>query len=220
MLGSGRYKRFRRIVDDFLRLADRLGVGYVEIAGYVEISSGIIHIHSIDMTFTGRVGIILLCGRVTATLRFVQQRAYGDRARRALGTILGFLLRFGLCAILRRGDTQLVCQTFYLRLELHNLGVIRLVQSGNEIADLFHLQPQIGAQHNQIIQTVAQHATICRKQSVTVILIKFGENPGQIAGRIVYLHVLPIRDRGDGRTGEQQIAVTQSAVHRASGERP
>ena len=67
MAGSGRYERFRRVVDDFLRLADRLGAGHVEIAGRVEISSGIIHIHSVNMTFAGRVGIILLCGRVTAT---------------------------------------------------------------------------------------------------------------------------------------------------------
>ena len=134
--------------------------------------------------------------------------------------ILGFLPRFGLCAILCRDNTQLVRQTFHLCLELHDLGVVRLIQSGNEIADLFHLQPQIRAQHNQIIQTVTQHATICGKQGVTVILIKFGENPRQIASRIVYLHVLPIRDRGDGRTGEQQIAVTQPAMHRASGERP
>ena len=172
------------------------------------------------MTFAGRVGIILLCGRVTATLRFVQQRAYGDCARRALGAILGLLLRFSLHAILRCGDTQLVGQAFHLRLELHNLGVVCLVQSGNKIADLLHLQPQIGPQHNQIIQTIAQHATVCGKQGIAVVLVKLGENPSQIAGRIVDLHILPIRDRGDGRTGKKHIAVTQPAMHRASGERP
>ena len=53
-----------------------------------------------------------------------------------------------------------------------------------------------------------------------MVLVKLGENPSQIAGRIVDLHILPIRDRGDGGTGKKHIAVTQPAMHRASGERP
>ncbi len=113
-----------------------------------------------------------------------------------------------------------MCQTLHLGLELHDLDIVGLLQRGDEITDLLHLQPQIRPQHNQIVQPIAQKTAISRNQRVAVALVKLREDPSQIARRIVHLHVLPIGDRGDGRAREQQIAVAQTAVHRARGERP
>ena len=122
--------------------------------------------------------------------------------------------------VLRGEHTQLVSQTLHLRLELHDLDAIGLIQRADEIAHLFHLQPQVGTQHDQIIQTIAQHASIRAEQRITVVLVKLGENPRQITCRIIDLHILPVRDGGDRRAREQHIAVGQATMHRTSGERP
>ena len=122
--------------------------------------------------------------------------------------------------VFRGEHTQLVSQTLHLRLELHDLDAIGLIQRADEIAHLFHLQPQVGTQHDQIIQTIAQHASIRAEQRITVVLVKLGENPRQITRRIIDLHILPVRDGGDRRAREQHIAVGQATMHRTSGERP
>ena len=50
--------------------------------------------------------------------------------------------------------------------------------------------------------------------------VELAENPGKVSCRIVDLHILPVGHRGDGGTGEQEVAVGKSAVNRAGGERP
>ena len=78
----------------------------------------------------------------------------------------------------------------------------------------------VRAQHDQIVQTRTHHAAIRRKHRIAVIFVKLAENPREIACRIVDLHVLPVRHRGDGRAGKQHVAIREPAMHRQVNERP
>ena len=115
---------------------------------------------------------------------------------------------------------QLVCESFDLCLELHDAIVVRTVQRLNEFAHLFHLQPQVGPEHDEIVKSRAHHAAVCGKHGVAMGFVELAENPGKVSCRIVDLHILPVGHRGDGGTGEQEVAVGESAVNRAGGERP
>ena len=152
---------------------------------------------------------------IAALLVFAQQCVDGDCARRLARAALGY----AIAAAVHRG-AELVGKTVHLRLELHDARVVALVERLDELADLIHLHPQIGAQHNQVVEAVPQNAPVRGDDGVAVRLVEFGENPRQIACGVVDLHLLPIGDRGDRGAGEDEITVGESAVHRARGERP
>ena len=107
-----------------------------------------------------------------------------------------------------------------LSLELDDFLAICIAERLNEFADLLHLQPQIGPQHDQAIQTRTEHPSVCRQHRIAMRFVKLAENPCKIACRIVDLHILPVDDRGDRRAGEQNVTIMEAAMHQASGERP
>ena len=186
----------------------------------------------LDVRGTGAVGLVgvvvrvgdvvghtrsgLCRGRDLAPVVVIEQRADGD-GRWRLGR-LGTRRRRGRG--LTRECAELVGQPLHLRLELDDFLTIGPVQRIDELADLLHLQPQVRAQHDQIVQTRTHHAAIRRKHRIAVIFVKLAENPREIACRIVDLHVLPVRHRGDGRAGKQHVAIREPAMHRAGDERP
>ena len=186
----------------------------------------------LDVRGTGAVGLVgvvvrvgdvvghtrsgLCRGRGLAPVGVIEQRADGD-GRWRLGR-LGTRRRRGRG--LTRECAELVGQPLHLRLELDDFLTIGPVQRIDELADLLHLQPQVRAQHDQIVQTRTHHAAIRRKHRIAVIFVKLAENPREIACRIVDLHVLPVRYRGDGRAGKQHVAIREPAMHRAGDERP
>ena len=45
-----------------------------------------------------------------------------------------------------------------------------------------------------------------RKHGVAMGFVELAENPGKVSCRIVDLHILPVGHRGDGGTGEQEVA--------------
>ena len=67
---------------------------------------------------------------------------------------------------------ELMRETVHLCLELDDPIVVGIVQRTDEIAYLLHLHPQVGAQHDQIVKTVAHHAPIRGKHRVATFLIK------------------------------------------------
>ena len=152
-----------------------------------------------------------------ATLRVIEQGAHSDGARRLRAGTLGG--GGGALGALRH-HSELVSEPLHLRLELQDLGVVRAAQRLNEFADLLHLQPQVRAQHDEVVQSVAEHPAIGGEHGVAVGLVELGEDPRQIARGIVDLHILPIGDGGDGGTGEEDVAVVEPTVHGACGERP
>ena len=153
MLAASDVKSLGRIIDGISGSLDLCGAGLIEVAGHVELAGGIILDFGsrLDMTFAGDIGFAGIIiderplRRLTTTFGFIQQRTDGDGARRTVAVAVILRTRGRLRARLGRSDAQLVRKTFDLRLELHDLGAIGLVQCGDEIADLFHLQPQIGA---------------------------------------------------------------------------
>lgn len=111
-------------------------------------------------------------------------------------------------------------QMLDLGLELQNAFVIGMIEGADEITDLLHLQPEIGAEHDHRIQTRTHHSAVCADQGVSARLIEFGENPGEIAGRVIDLHILPVVNGCEAGVREQEVAVIEAAVHRACGEGP
>ena len=74
---------------------------------------------------------------------------------------------------------QLVCESFDLCLELHDVIVVRTVQRLNEFAHLFHLQPQVGPEHDEIVKSRAHHAAVCGKHGVAMGFVELAENSRQ-----------------------------------------
>lgn len=79
------------------------------------------------------------------------------------------------------GDAEFVGEPVHLCLELHDAVVVAGIESLDEIAHLLHLHPQIRTQHDQVVESIAQHPAIRGDHGVAVRLVEFGEHPCQIA---------------------------------------
>ena len=115
---------------------------------------------------------------------------------------------------------ELLGQAFDLCLELDDSLVVGPVKGGDEFADLLHLQPEICAEHDQIVQTGAHHPAVGGDDRIAAGPVQLGEYPCQIAGRVIDLHVLPSVNGAQSGIRIQEVSIRESAMYRAGIERP